>query len=316
MAAPKKKSSRSTTPRRGGKRSAQKAAKRATAALGPVTPAPLPAVVYTREDALRMGYIPQIAGHMRTKAMLEAELAALPSDFIRTKVPPIILRREVEELLAFTADAAVFAARKIDVTPGHFALCKNLYDLLPAERGKGENAVTAAGGFDEIEDSHAEQLRQVIGRLRLLTMLSGLSSDLCSLGDAQGNLRLMDAGHAIVARVTPVLPLYKPPTEARALLDQINERVETMWTLRGQQAGESASSRLSTDRVHRVKRLLLDTLRYVSVAGLYVFADDPTRHDAYALQHVNGWKNRSRRLRASGATATPPNPDGGNGEPG
>ena len=52
---------------------------------------------------------------------------------------------------------------------------------------------------------------------------------------------------------------------------------------------------LTTDRLHRVKRLLLDTMRYICASGSYVFDGDPTREAAYTLQHVNDWRNSSKK---------------------
>jgi hypothetical protein len=238
--------------------------------------------------------VPVVPGHLRTPAQLNAELASMPADFVRTKIPPILLRREGEEILTCRGDVPVFQARGIPVQEGHFALVEQLMALLPESRSEREEAAVAYSGFDEKEDAHAPAIRAVVERLGRLVLLNGLSESLTTLGDADGNLRLMDAALAVAARVERVGDAVQPAAERIALIQDIRARVEAMMALRASQAGETGLATITTDRIHRVKRLLLDTLRYVGNAGLYVFGDDPTRQSAYRLQHISAWGNRYR----------------------
>ena len=120
--------------------------------------------------------------------------------------------------------------------------------------------------------------------------MSKISTELCSLNGAK-------AGAAIVARCTPHLALFQPEHEARAQLAQIREYVESMARLRSQQAAEAGLSVVTTESLHRVKRLILDCMRYVGVRGEYVFADDATRLPGYRLQHIGQWSNQKKRTR-------------------
>lgn len=269
------------------------------------TSAPAPSIVITREEALRTGRISAIPGHERTPAGVDAELAALPADFLRTNIPPALLDREAEEMIRHIDDASVFAARGIPVTTGHFELISLLRAKLPKDAATRDVATAAYKGYDAIEDQHAQALRAAVARLKLLCRASGLSTELVSLQGAQGNLRLMDAGRGIVARCTPHLALFSPPQEAQAQLDQIREHADAMEQLRRQQAIESGTQLVSTDSLHRVKRLLLDAMRYVGVRGEYVFADDATRLPGYQLQHISEWSNRSGKKKVDGDVVAP-----------
>lgn len=277
----------------GTRRSSARKSRTATQAPQPAEP-----VAFTREEALRTGAIPVIPGHQRTQAQLEAELASMPADFIRTKLPVRLLRREAEEMVAFSADVEVFVARGLGVSAGHFALIGTLAAMLPETRGEREESQLAYSGFNAKEDSEAGALRATVDKLGRLVAANGLSSSLTTLGDAEGNLRLMDAALGVVARVQRVKHQILPANEAEVLIQDIRTRVDGMVALRADQSAEASTATLSTDRIHRCKRLLLDTLRYVGNLGLYVFGDDPTRRAAYQLQHLNDYSNTRRRAPA------------------
>jgi len=252
-------------------------------------------MLFTREQALQTGRVPIIAGHTRTRVQLQSELSAMPGNFIKTNLPDSILHRESEELLQFRSDVPTFLLRKVPVTDGHFQMVADLKALLPAEIAEGDTAGTVYGGFDDIEDAQGLEIRARAALLRKLCLFSGMSPELCGLGDAKGNLRLMDAANAIVARCRPHMALFAVPEEAETLLTEMEQLVLSMVQLRKQQAGEAGTIVVSTDRQHRIRRLLLDVMRYVCAAGSYVFDGDPTRESAYTLQHVNQFRNKGRK---------------------
>ncbi len=267
--------------------------------------------VFTREEALRTGRISPVPGHTRSSAQLQAELDAMPRDFVRTSLPPSLLDREAEEMGRCKGDVPAFQAAGINITAGHFQLVADLRALLPVTRGTSEDAQAARGGFDLLEDDRALKLRGQAKSLANILELSGMDPGAASLGRASGNLRVLDAARAVVARCTPLLPALTPQRKARELLDGMKTAIGEMQSLRDSQAVEEGTGSLSSERVHRIKRLLLDAMRYVGKAGEVAFEGDSTREAAYRLQHVNAYRKQSGKKGEPGTA--PGDVDGGQG---
>ncbi|MBI5496721.1 MAG: hypothetical protein HY904_17035 [Deltaproteobacteria bacterium] len=261
--------------------------------------APADLAPFTREDALKTGRIVPIPGHTRTPEALRAELRGMGTGFLRTNVPPILLRREAEEMEHRRVDLAAFREEQLDITEGHFNLIRDLSAMLPVTAAESRTAETAYAGYDEKEDSLALEIRDCARTVRKWCDASGLSTELAALGEeSDGNLRLMDAAEGLVSKCRAQLRLFKGRRRVKAALEGIEQRVGQMRALRKDQAGEAGTKVMSTVELHRVKRLLLDVMRYVGATGDALFDGDETRAPGYRLQHINEWRNRARATKA------------------
>ncbi len=258
-------------------------------------------------DDLRPGVLPDVPLAMPTAESLLAEAASM-SSFSEVTIHPADLVADAEEMLGGEEDLPDLLSRGYRVSEGVFERIRLLMGLVaPAQAELGRVDAASALKTRQAEDARV-RLLEIRGQFAALGKAASLPSSLFSRETHRSNrLNVVMMRMEVVLENVGVVRDHLPDQQrVDALVIEARKLIDAQKEARREARLMRATRTLGTLERERIERLLFDTLLYVSAQGLAAYADDPTRHKRYSLDHCYG--NRPSRVGDPGGGGPAPTP--------
>ena len=198
--------------------------------------------------------------------------------------PVVDLLAEAREMLPARQDVPELVKRGYAIADEMFDRVEVLASLL------GPTAVRAEVEEDRAKNTEAarrarELLLSTREQLMRITAVVGLDPQLFAVDTRKYDL-LIDNMATVIHKVTAHRDELPDRDKVDALIVQAQQLIEAELASRVEGTFVAAKHAENTKRVHQLKRLLFDQMRYISKIGYAAYADDAIRDVSYRLPRL------------------------------
>ena len=218
-----------------------------------------------------------------TDAVL-TEAAQLGDDFVRVPYPVIDLLAEAREMLPARNDVPELVKRGYVIGDEMFDRIEVLASLL------GPTAVRAGVGEDRAENTEAarharEVLLSTREQLMRIGAVVGLDPQFFAIDTRKYDL-LIDTMATVIHKVIAHRAQLPDAEKVDALIAQAQQLIEAELASRVEGTFVAAKHAENTKRVHQLKRLLFEQMRYISKIGYAAYSGDAIRDVSYGMPRL------------------------------